>query len=151
MNQDFLIRKMTGRDLDEIMLIELASFTLPWSRQSYENELSNRYATYMVADHEGVVAAYGGMWVVADEAHITNVAVAPRYRRQGMGTKVLQALLNTAGQKRVSRIFLEVRVSNDAAFKLYSGQGFAPTGVRKQYYSDNDEDAIVMMRQLQSP
>jgi ribosomal-protein-alanine N-acetyltransferase len=150
-NQDFLIRKMTGRDLDEIMLIELASFTLPWSRQSYENELSNRYATYMVADHEGVVAAYGGMWVVADEAHITNVAVAPRYRRQGMGTKVLQALLNTAGQKRVSRIFLEVRVSNDAAFKLYSGQGFAPTGVRKQYYSDNDEDAIVMMRQLQSP
>ncbi len=151
MNQDFLIRKMTGRDLDEIMLIELASFTLPWSRQSYENELSNRYATYMVADHEGVVAAYGGMWVVADEAHITNVAVAPRYRRQGMGTKVLQALLNTAGQKRVSRIFLEVRASNDAAFKLYSGQGFAPTGVRKQYYSDNDEDAIVMMRQLQSP
>ncbi len=151
MNQDFLIRKMTGRDLDEIMLIELESFTLPWSRQSYENELSNRYATYMVADHEGVVAAYGGMWVVADEAHITNVAVAPRYRRQGMGTKVLQALLNTAGQKRVSRIFLEVRVSNDAAFKLYSGQGFAPTGVRKQYYSDNDEDAIVMMRQLQSP
>jgi ribosomal-protein-alanine N-acetyltransferase len=150
-NQDFLIRKMTGRDLDEIMLIELESFTLPWSRQSYENELSNRYATYMVADHEGVVAAYGGMWVVADEAHITNVAVAPRYRRQGMGTKVLQALLNTAGQKRVSRIFLEVRVSNDAAFKLYSGQGFAPTGVRKQYYSDNDEDAIVMMRQLQSP
>ncbi|HCF49294.1 MAG TPA: ribosomal-protein-alanine N-acetyltransferase [Syntrophomonas sp.] len=142
---------MTGRDLDEIMLIELESFTLPWSRQSYENELSNRYATYMVADHEGVVAAYGGMWVVADEAHITNVAVAPRYRRQGMGTKVLQALLNTAGQKRVSRIFLEVRVSNDAAFKLYSGQGFAPTGVRKQYYSDNDEDAIVMMRQLQSP
>lgn len=151
MNQDFLIRKMTGRDLDEIMLIELESFTLPWSRQSYENELSNRYATYMVADHEGVVAAYGGMWVVADEAHITNVAVAPRYRRQGMGTKVLQALLNTAGQKRVSRIFLEVRASNDAAFKLYSGQGFAPTGVRKQYYSDNDEDAIVMMRQLQSP
>ena len=149
MNQDFLIRKMTGRDLDEIMQIELQSFTLPWSRQSYENELNNRYATYIVADYEGEVAAYGGMWVVVEEAHITNEAVAPRYRRQGMGSRLLQALLNIARQKRVCRVYLEVRASNLAAMRLYSAQGFIPTGVRRQYYSDNDEDAIVMMKQLQ--
>jgi len=143
-NQDFLIRKMTGRDLDEIMQIELQSFTLPWSRQSYENELNNRYATYIVADYEGEVAAYGGMWVVVEEAHITNVAVAPRYRRQGMGSRLLQALLNIARQKRVCRVYLDL-----AAMRLYSAQGFIPTGVRRQYYSDNDEDAIVMMKQLQ--
>ncbi len=148
MIQEYMIRKMTGRDLDEIMQIELESFSLPWSRQSYENELSNQYATYMVADCEGDVAAYGGIWVVADEAHITNVAVAPQHRRKGMGTRVLQALVEAARQKRASRIYLEVRVSNDAARKLYSGQGFKPAGRRPAYYSDNNEDAVVMMRQI---
>lgn len=148
MIQEYMIRKMTGRDLEEIMQIELESFSLPWSRQSYENELSNQYATYMVADCEGDVAAYGGIWVVADEAHITNVAVASQHRRQGMGTRVLQALVNAARQKRASRIFLEVRISNDAARALYSGQGFKSTGMRPKYYSDNDEDAVIMMREL---
>ncbi len=148
MIQEYMIRKMTGRDLDEIMQIELESFSLPWSRQSYENELSNQYATYMVADCEGDVAAYGGIWIVADEAHITNVAVAPQHRRQGMGTRVLLALVDVARQKRASRIFLEVRVSNDAARSLYRGQGFKAVGMRPRYYSDNDEDAVVMMRQL---
>ena len=112
MNQDFLIRKMTGRDLDEIMQIELQSFTLPWSRQSYENELNNRYATYIVADYEGEVAAYGGIWVVFEEAHITNVAVAPRYRRQGMGSRLLQACSILPGKTGLPGLF--------------GGEGFQP-------------------------
>jgi ribosomal-protein-alanine N-acetyltransferase len=146
--QEYLIRKMTGRDLDEIMIIEMESFTLPWTRKSYENELSNQYATYMVADYEGEVAAYGGIWVVQDEAHITNVAVARKHRGQGIGSTLLSALVNTARLKRASRVFLEVRVSNEPALKLYSNQGFAPAGLRKQYYDDNNEDAIIMMKIL---
>ncbi|MGI6434536.1 MAG: ribosomal protein S18-alanine N-acetyltransferase [Syntrophomonadaceae bacterium] len=148
MIQEYLIRKMTGRDLDEIMIIEMESFTLPWTRKSYENELSNQYATYMVADYEGEVAAYGGIWVVQDEAHITNVAVARKHRGQGIGSTLLSALVNTARLKRASRVFLEVRVSNEPALKLYSNQGFAPAGLRKQYYDDNNEDAIIMMKIL---
>lgn len=148
MIRDYLIRKMTGRDLDEIMLIEMESFSLPWTRKSYENELSNQYATYMVADYEGEVAAYGGIWVVLEEAHITNVAVAGKHRGQGIGSTLLHALVNTARRKKASRVFLEVRASNGPALKLYSNQGFAPTGVRKQYYDDNNEDAIVMMKTL---
>lgn len=148
MIREYLIRKMTWRDLDEVMIIEIESFTLPWSRRSYENELLNQYATYMVADYEGEVAAYGGIWVVQDEAHITNVAVAANHRRKGMGSALLHALINTARLKRAGRVFLEVRVSNGPALEMYGSQGFSPAGLRKQYYDDNNEDALIMMRLL---
>ncbi len=148
MIQAYLIRQMNQRDLDEIMRIEKASFTLPWSRMSYENEFENQYATYLVVDYEGEIAAYGGIWVIHDEAHITSVAVAKEYRRKGMGAALLNALLNTARLKRAMRAFLEVRVTNEAALKMYSRQGFAAIGLRKEYYDDNHEDAIVMMKTL---
>ena len=85
LNHAFLIRKMTEQDLDELMIIENESFSLPWSRQAYEAELQNQYANYLVCDWQGEVAAYVGMWTVFEDAHITNVAVGRRFRRHGYG------------------------------------------------------------------
>lgn len=144
----FMMRKMTPMDLDQVMVIENESFTLPWSRHSYENELNNIYASYLVIDHEGDVAGYGGIWVVFDEAHITNVAIAKAFRCRGWGRRLMMDLEKVARTKRAARILLEVRPTNLAALSMYFDLGYEVTGLRKQYYSDNLEDAVVMIKQL---
>jgi len=144
----FMMRKMTPRDLDQVMIIEQEAFSLPWSRQSYENELKNQYANYLVVDYQGDVGGYGGIWVVFDEAHITNVAVASSFRGRGWGRALMSELEALARRKRAVRILLEVRPSNRAALAMYHGLGFMVSGLRKQYYSDNNEDAIVMVKHL---
>ena len=148
LNRGYLIRKLTESDLDELMPIENESFTMPWSRQSYESELQNQYATYLVCDFEGEVAAYAGMWTVFEEAHITNVAVGKKYRGQGMGQVLMLEEEKIARAKGAELILLEVRVSNTAAVEMYKGLGFVPTGLRKEYYTDNQEDALVMTKYL---
>ncbi|MEN6325968.1 MAG: ribosomal protein S18-alanine N-acetyltransferase [Syntrophomonas sp.] len=148
LNPHFIIRKMTEQDLDQVMSIEKESFTMPWSRESYYNELSNEYATYLVCDIAGKPAGYGGIWAVYEEAHITNVAVDPKLRMSGLGRALMQELENTVRRKRAERILLEVRPSNTAALAMYRSLGYIPTGLRKAYYSDNDEDAVVMTKQL---
>jgi len=139
---------MTEHDLEEVMLIENESFTLPWSRQSYEAELQNQYATYLVCDWEGEVAAYAGMWTLFDEAHITNIAVRKKFRSQGIGRILMMEEEKLARLKSAERILLEVRPSNGAAVAMYSGLGYMPTHLRKEYYSDNQEDALVMTKYL---
>jgi len=148
LKQDFMIRKMTPVDIDEVMRIEKESFSLPWSRESYQGELSNNFATYLVGDYEGEVIGYGGIWVVFEEAHITNVAVDPAYRKTGVGRALMEELERTARQRKASRILLEVRPSNVAALALYRGLGYLTSGLRKEYYSDNNEDAIIMTKLL---
>ena len=145
---DCLIRKMTTLDLDQLMAIENEAFNLPWSRQSYEAELLNQWATYLVCDYEGELAAYIGMWTVFEEAHITNVAVAKRFRGRGMGQALMLEEEKIARAKRAERILLEVRPSNTAAMKMYKSLGYIPTGLRKEYYADNLEDAIIMTKYL---
>jgi len=146
LKQDFMIRKMTPIDIDAIMRIEIESFTLPWSRESYLGELKNNFATYLVGDYEGEVIGYGGIWVVFDEGHITNVAVAPEFRKAGVGQALMEELEKAARQKKATRILLEVRPSNIAALALYRGLGYLTSGLRKEYYSDNNEDALVMTK-----
>jgi len=148
LNQAYLIRKMTEQDLDELMTIEKESFTLPWSRQSYQAELHNQYADYLVCDWQGEVAAYAGMWTVFEEAHITNIAVSRKFRHQGMGRILMLEEEKIALAKKAIRILLEVRPSNLAALTMYNELGYVPTSVRKQYYADNQEDAIVMTKYL---
>jgi len=148
LNQDFMIRKMTPLDIDVVMRIENESFSLPWSRESYLGELKNNFATYLVGDYEGEVIGYGGIWVVFEEAHITNVAVAPEYRKAGVGRALMEELERAARHKKATRILLEVRPSNAAALALYRGLGYLTSGLRKEYYSDNNEDAIVMTKLL---
>ncbi|MGE5449852.1 MAG: ribosomal protein S18-alanine N-acetyltransferase [Methanomassiliicoccales archaeon] len=145
---EYEIRSMQESDLDQVMLIEQVAFPTPWSKQSYEGELINQFATYYVIDIEGEIAGYGGIWCVFEEAHITNVAVAPAHRRQGLGRVLMEALLERARIKEASRVYLEVRPSNLAAINLYRGFGFLPGGVRRGYYTDNQEDALLLIKTL---
>jgi len=130
------------------MQIERESFPLPWSIESYLGELKNNFASYLVCDYEGEVAGFGGIWVIFEEAHITNVAIAKDYRLQGLGKLLMSKLESIARDKKAVRILLEVRPSNTAAQIMYNSLDFVPTGLRKKYYSDNNEDAIIMVKHL---
>jgi [ribosomal protein S18]-alanine N-acetyltransferase len=139
------IEAMRVEDLDEVQRIELASFSTPWPSNAYRSELeTNRLATYLVARIEGQVVAYGGMWLMVDEAHITTFAVHPRWRRQRIGQRLLLAFLDLARDRHAREATLEVRLSNLAARRLYEKYGFRPVGLRPRYYSDNNEDALIM-------
>lgn len=138
-------RPMTLDDLDGVLVIEKASFTLPWSREAFYNELvHNRYAKYVVMEHDGRLVGYCGMWVVIDEAHITNVAVLPEYRGKKLGEALMRRMMEMAKQLGAATMTLEVRVSNEVAQSLYRKLGFLNGGIRKRYYPDNQEDALVM-------
>ena len=107
-------------------------------------ELSNSKAHYMVIDADGEILGYCGFWKIIDEAHITNVAVHPEYRGQGYGRVLISAMIQRAKELDVIAMTLEVRVSNDIAISLYKDFGFVASGVRKNYYQDNSEDALIM-------
>jgi ribosomal-protein-alanine N-acetyltransferase len=140
-----LIEAMSLDDLPSVQAIEQASFTTPWPPHAYRSELeSNRLATYLVARAEGAIVAYAGIWMMVDEAHITTFAVHPRWRRQRIGELLLLALLDIAKERRAREATLEVRLSNLAARRLYEKYGFRPVGIRPRYYSDDNEDALIM-------
>ncbi|MFZ5591519.1 MAG: ribosomal protein S18-alanine N-acetyltransferase [Bacillota bacterium] len=135
--------------LEQVLEIERLSFPIPWSRQAFEFELTrNDFAFYLVLMDADRVVGYAGMWVVIDEGHITNVAVHPDWRGRGLGRRLLQELIRQAKQKGVLRMTLEVRQSNQVARRLYSTLGFVEGGRRRKYYSDNNEDAIIMWLEL---
>jgi ribosomal-protein-alanine N-acetyltransferase len=144
---------MTTADIPAVHEIERASFPIPWPPYAFRQELeSNRMARYLVARAGEEVVAYAGMWLMVDEAHVTTFAVLPAWRRQGVGGRLLSELLELADDLGASVVTLEVRLSNDAARKLYQRFGFRPVGVRPRYYSDNGEDALIMTTEgLDSP
>ncbi|MDO0878832.1 ribosomal protein S18-alanine N-acetyltransferase [Anoxybacillus gonensis] len=147
MNVSF--RFMTLQDLDRIVEIEQLSFTLPWSRSSFYQELiNNRYARYIVMEHDGQIIGYCGMWLVMDEAHITNIAVLPEFRGKKLGEALMKQAMALAREEGAQTMTLEVRVSNTVAQSLYRKLGFLNGGIRKRYYSDNQEDALVMWVKL---
>jgi ribosomal-protein-alanine N-acetyltransferase len=132
-------------DLEAVQEIERRSFRTPWPAHAYRTELeTNRLATYLVARLDGRVVGYGGMWLMVDEAHITTFAVDPDHRRQRIGERLLLALLDLASARSAHEATLEVRLSNLAARKLYEKYGFRPVGLRPRYYSDDNEDALIM-------
>jgi ribosomal-protein-alanine N-acetyltransferase len=136
---------MAVGDLDAVQDIERRSFRTPWPAHAYRTELqTNRLAQYLVARLDGRVVGYGGMWVMVDEAHITTFAVDPDWRRQGIGERLLLALLDLAGGRNAREATLEVRLSNLPARRLYEKYGFRPVGLRPRYYSDDNEDALIM-------
>jgi ribosomal-protein-alanine N-acetyltransferase len=132
-------------DLDAVHAIERASFTTPWPPHAYQSEIEmNRLARYVVARVEDEVVAYAGMWIMVDEAHITTFAVHPAWRRQRLGERLLLAILDSAIARGAREATLEVRLSNLPARRLYEKYGFRPVGLRPRYYSDNNEDALIM-------
>ena len=139
------IRPMTVEDLPAVQLIERASFTTPWPPQAYRQELeSNRLAAYLVGTVDDEVVAYGGIWLMVDEAHVTTFAVHPRYRRRRIGERLLLSLMDLSIDRHAREATLEVRLSNLGARRLYEKYGFRPVGLRPRYYSDNNEDALIM-------
>ena len=136
---------MSLADIPAVLEIERLSFTTPWPPAAFTSELvNNRLARYTVARRAGAVIAYAGIWLMVDEAHITTFAVHPDARRQGVGRRMMQALLVVADEMHATRMTLEVRASNLAAQALYAGFGFEAVGLRERYYTDDGEDAVVM-------
>jgi len=140
-----IIDAMRLDDLEAVHQIELASFSSPWPPNAYRSELeTNRLASYLVARAGSEIVAYGGLWLMVDEAHITTFAVHPAWRRQRIGERLLLAFLDLAVGRFAREATLEVRLSNIAARRLYEKYGFRPVGLRPRYYSDDGEDALIM-------
>ncbi|AMA74244.1 MULTISPECIES: ribosomal protein S18-alanine N-acetyltransferase [Aneurinibacillus] len=149
MEQEFMIRRMEMKDLDDIEEVEQLSFPTPWSRESFINELKNNvFARYFVIEKDKRVIGYGGMWLVLDEAHITNIAIHPDYRGLRLGERLMRRLMGLAIRSGAASMTLEVRKSNEVAQRLYRKLGFVEEGVRPGYYTDNGEDAIIMWATL---
>jgi ribosomal-protein-alanine N-acetyltransferase len=139
------IEDMTLDDVGAVQEVERASFPVPWPANAFRQELThNRNARYIVAREGRRVVGYAGLWLMVDEAHITTFAVHPDHRRRRIGERLLQRLFELAGELGAEWLTLEVRVSNLAAQRLYEKYGFKKAGVRRRYYSDNSEDALIM-------
>lgn len=174
------IRVATQEDIDAMTELDATCFSAPWSRASFEAELTtNQLAWYLVAeelvptceepdgepvtaadgepgskadnDQVGILVGYAGLWAIEDEGHITNVAVHPDYRRMHLGSVLVELLIAQTRQEGLRRYTLEVRASNQAAITLYEKFGFVSAGVRKGYYEDNNEDAMIMWLETEEP
>lgn len=142
---DMTFRKMTTDDIAQIVAIEESSFSTPWTADAFYRELTlNDYAYYVVIEKDGLVIGYCGLWMIIDESHITNIAILPEYRGQKLGDALLKEVIEQAKELGAKTMTLEVRVSNEVAKQLYRKHGFQNGGIRKGYYSDNQEDGLVM-------
>ncbi|QOR34688.1 ribosomal protein S18-alanine N-acetyltransferase [Clostridium sp. 'deep sea'] len=140
-------RPMLQSDLDNITRIEHLTYTNPWSKNTFITELThNDHSSYMVLLKNETIIAYGGLWQVLDESHITTIAVDPNYQGKGYGNTMLNILFSKAVTNGATSITLEVRESNEKAINLYKKNGFLVGGRRIKYYSDNNEDALVMWK-----
>jgi ribosomal-protein-alanine N-acetyltransferase len=139
------IEPMTVADLARVREIEVEAFAVPWPRDAYRAEIEdNQVADYIVARDEADVVGFAGMWVIFDEAHVTTIAVDRRHRGLRIGHRLLLALIDRAVARGARWMTLEVRPSNSVALALYRKFGFRDVALRKRYYSDNGEDAVVM-------
>ena len=142
---------MRPDDLDEVVTIERASFGMPWSRGAFLYEIEqNRVARCWVLREDDRVAAYLCLWEIADELHVTNIAVHPALRRRGLARRLLAAILEDGRARRLRAVTLEVRPTNDEARTLYESFGFRVVGRRRGYYYDTGEDALIMESDLQT-
>ncbi len=146
-----IIREMILDDIDEIYEIEKRSFSMPWSKSSFYQEISdNLVAHYYVIGVNNNLIGYIGIWKILDEGHITNVAIDPDYRGKGYSKQLVSYALDEMEKLEVRRFTLEVRETNIIAQKLYSKFGFSVEGRRKKYYTDTQEDALLMWLSLNS-
>ena len=159
----YVIRPMRWEDVSAVMAIERESFPLPWSSYTYRHELTeNAYSHYIVVQTRSAgpdvrpwwqrllrptsppIVAYGGFWLITDEAHISTIAVVTQWRGRGLGELLLSAMIEQALRMKATMVTLEVRVSNRVAQDLYLKYGFVIVGTRPRYYRDNEEDAHIM-------
>ena len=139
------IRRMTLDDLPTVVELDKISFSLPWPEKSFRFEVTDNLASRCwVAEVDGRVVGMLVGWLLVDEIHIATIATHPDFRRQGIGRQLLSHALSRALDEGARSSFLEVRESNLAAQEMYRQFGYEATGLRKRYYKDNDEDAILM-------
>jgi ribosomal-protein-alanine N-acetyltransferase len=143
-----IFRPMLMADLDKVVAIEKVSMPSPWSKELFEEELKRSQANYFVIEEDGTLAGYVGYWEAPEEAHIITVAVAPTFRKRGLGKRMMDHFLAYAAQKGARLATLEVREGNEAGRRLYEKCGFRMVAIRKKYYSDNQEDAVVMLKDI---
>ncbi len=139
-----IYRKMGIKDIDGVLDVENRAFSIPWSRNMFVEELNNPGAVYYVALVNEVIVAYTGVQVILDEGHITNLAVDPSCRRQHIAFGLMRKIIEMSRDIKLVGLTLEVRAGNLPAISLYERFGFKAEGIRKSYYSDNNEDAIIM-------
>ena len=156
--KNITITRMTDDDVSEIAELEKKCFAVPWSEKSFRDEMQNKLAVYFVAKDNGKCIGYAGFWNVSGEGDITNVAVLPEYRKNGIGSMLISEMIKTAVTLKLELLTLEVRKSNIAAQGLYKKYGFSENGEmcgfdiigeRKRYYSDNGEDAWIMTKSFE--
>lgn len=142
---------MQKADLDRVAELEKLCFRTPWSYNALAGELKNEVARYLVAEKDGIVIGYAGMWVIFEEAHISNVAIAPDFRGKSYGRALMLEMMRLAVSRGASEMTLEVRKSNLVAQALYASLGFEKAGTRRKYYSDTGEDAYILwLRDIKS-
>ncbi len=146
METEIIFREMTLSDIEQVYLIECATFSQPWSVESLIGELTRNsdVAYYVVAEAEGKIVGYAGTWILFDEAHMTNIAVVPEFRRRHVATNIILAMMREARRRGASCMTLEVREFNFKAQNLYASLGFEKVGVRRRYYSDTGENALIL-------
>lgn len=145
MANEYQIRRMIEADVDGVAAVEAATFPTPWSREAFASEMKNVAARYLVAEKDGRIIGYAGAWIILDESHITNIAVLQCERGQGIGRALTHGLMQYLSNLGAAYATLEVRKSNQVAQNLYQSLGFIKLGVRKRYYEDNGEDALIMV------
>lgn len=140
------IRRMEEGDLDQVCAIEEETFSMPWSRKSFQETISYYHTLFLVAELDGEIAGYCGCYQSLEEAEITNIAVRRQLRGHGIGRRLLKELMRLGKEQGAFAYTLEVRVSNRAAIHLYESLGFVSFGVRKNFYEKPREDAMIMWR-----
>lgn len=144
MRQETAIQKMTEADLPEVLAIEQASFPTPFTLNLFKMELNLSVAHLFVARQSGKIVGYIDYWRVGPEAHLITIGVDPHSRKSGVGTELVNHMIDDLKKHRVEVVSLDVRPTNAAALRLYQKFGFRQVGIRKKYYQDNDEDALVL-------
>lgn len=139
-----VVRKMTRDDVEAVYNLSVTCFSEPWSLESIKQEITNPVASYFVAEQDGEIVGYSGLWHVLDEGEVINIAVSHTMRRQGIGKLLLKSLFEEAQTHQLSVIHLEVRESNQAAQELYAQFGFKTIALRKGYYHKPLENAVIM-------
>lgn len=143
--ENLQIKKMEYDDIDQILQIEELSYgEHHWSKESFVGELNNKISSYFCILLDNVCVGYMGMWKIIDEAHITNLSIHPSYRKKGLAQRLLLNMVEECYKDKIKYITLEVRESNEKAIKLYEKFGFKSLGLRKNYYQDNNENALIM-------
>lgn len=140
----YIIRPMKQGDAKSLAELDRKCFSMPWSEHSFNEEAANEMAHYLVCEVDNVIVGYIGFWQVIDEGHITNIAVAPDFRRKGIASDMLTRTIRTAQERGLVLLTLEVRKGNAPACALYEGFGFRELGERRDYYQNPRENAVIM-------